>query len=342
MIEHLKSGLSISTHVGCMMGCKYCVLSKMKDFCNGPILVKKPRELVGELYNGRNLFCDGITPIMINNRTDPFLPMVKNDTIELLELLYQNNTKSPIIIISKFAPPVALKAFFERLHIIYIYSYSNIKDDFNYGRLEADLEIIKKVVPSPSRFHYFRPIIEGINDNIDEMTLVIKEFSVADFRGSIINGLRVTPNNIGLLKDNKIYDKQHKLLDKTLFERLIKKLNNEGFDYKIFRHTSCAVSTFFNRQNKLLYFGEKGHCSECCENYELCSNSSENVDVNIILSDLKEKRNSLFDMTYADGNLHVLSPITQEEVAYIKNVYGVKVLADNIILAPSEKEILEE
>ena len=342
MIEHLKSGLSISTHVGCMMGCKYCVLSKLKDFCDGPILEKKPKELVKELYNGRNLFCDGVTPIMINNRTDPFLPMVSNDTIELLELLFQNNTKSPIVIISKFAPPVELKFFFERLHIIYIYSYSNIRDDFNYGRLKADLEIINRVVPSSNRFHYFRPIIDGINDNIDEMTSVIKEFSLADFRGSIINGLRVTPNNIGLLKDNKIYDKQHKILDETLFDRLIKNLNNIGIDYKIFRHTSCAISTFFCRKNKLLYFGKKGHCTECCENYELCSNGSENVDISAILSDMKEKRNSLFDMSYTNGELHVLSPITQEEVAYIKNVYGVKVLADNIILSPSEKEILEE
>lgn len=341
MIEHLKSGLSISTHVGCMMGCRYCVLSKMRDFGDGPVLVRSAHELVAELYNGRSLFCNGITPLMINNRTDPFLPMVEKETMELLELLYQRRTKSPIVLISKFAPPIKLRNLFDRLHIIYIYSYSNIKDDFNYGRLVDDLKTIKTVVPSESRFHYFRPIIEGINNNIDEMTSVIRVFSNANFRGSIINGLRVTSNNAYLLGINQNCDTHHKIIDENLFEKLIKKIHENGIEYELFRHTSCAIDTFLNRQNNLLYFGREGHCSLFCENREVCSKERMIVDINVILSDMKEKRKDLLSMSYSNGELVVLNEITQEEIAYIRNVYGIKISASNVILSPSEKEILE-
>lgn len=341
MIEHLKSGLSISTHVGCMMGCKYCVLSKIRDFSDGPIMVKNPTELVEELYNGRSLFCDGITPLMINNRTDPFLPMVKKYTIELLELLHKRHIRSPIVIISKFAPSVELQKFFNELSIVYIYSYSNIKDDFNYIRLKDDLELIKKIVPPSSRFHYFRPIIEGINDNVDGMAYIIKNFSDANFRGSIINGLRVTSNNVGLLKANQTYDTQHKILDEKLFEKLVENINDKEIGYQLFRHTSCAISTFSNRRNNLLYFGKRGHCSKWCENYAMCSKERKNVDIDIILNDMRKKRSSSLNISYMNDELIVLSAITQEEIAYIKNVYGLKVFANNIILSPSEREILK-
>ena len=159
MIEHLKSGLSISTHLGCGLKCSYCVLATMEGFNNGPVLEKKPKDLVYSLLNECEFYCRNETPIMINNRTDPFLPSVEPYTLELLDVLIENNISSPIIIISKFPPPEDLKKYFLSLDICYFYSYSGIETDFNYCKLEDDLQKIKEIVPKKSRYHYFRPMI---------------------------------------------------------------------------------------------------------------------------------------------------------------------------------------
>ena len=39
--------------------------------------------------------------------------------------------------------------------------------------------------------------------------------------------------------------------------------------------------------------------------------------------------------------LVIHSPVSQERVAYIKNAYGIKVQAKEILLSPSEREIVQ-
>lgn len=120
MIEHLKSGLSISTHVGCPLGCKYCILSIIKDYTAGPILNEHPTEIMNNLMSKKALFVNGRTPLLINNRTDPLLQSVKESTKELLKLCIRNKISSPILIISKFPPDSELSYYFDKLNLIYI------------------------------------------------------------------------------------------------------------------------------------------------------------------------------------------------------------------------------
>ena len=112
-IEHLKSGLAISTHMGCPLGCSYCVLDTIPDYGTGVKRLAAPEDLVKKILDDEVLYLDGMTPIIINNRTDPFLPDVEPDTMVLLQLLSERKIKSPVILISKIIPKRSLAEFYD-------------------------------------------------------------------------------------------------------------------------------------------------------------------------------------------------------------------------------------
>lgn len=341
MIEHLKSGLSISTHLGCGLKCSYCILSTMDGFNEGPVLQIKPKDLIFKLFNEYEFYCKNKTPLMLNNRTDPFLPTVTPYTLEILDLLIEKQVESPIIIISKFAPPTVLKKYFSLLNICYFYSYSGIDTDFNYNKLKSDLQLIKNVVPKSSRFHYFRPIIPGVNDDFEFMKKILNIFSENEFDATVIAGFRVTNLNKHLIKKETIdvekIDYNHKLVDSSIYE-INKTFNDEN--YRIFRHTSCAIANHFNSFNKLNYFSKCGHCFESCPNYDNCLNKR--INIKDILKELKEKFGNEYNFKIKDNKIEILSLCTQELVAYIKNAYGCEIIATNVNLSKSEEVILGE
>ncbi len=156
MIEHLKSGLSVSTHVGCTMSCSYCVLSGFNDFKNGPQQNALPEHIVESLLSGEELFLNGQTPLIINNRTDPMLSEVQNATYTLLTELSHAGITSPVLLISKFPPTALLTPYFDQLSLMYIYSYSNLPGDFNFRLVDAHLKQIQQYVPPESRFQRSR------------------------------------------------------------------------------------------------------------------------------------------------------------------------------------------
>lgn len=341
MIEHLKSGLSISTHLGCGLRCSYCILSTMEGFNNGPVLEIEPKDLIYKLLNECDFYCKNETPIMINNRTDPFLPEVELYTLEILDLLIENNISSPIIIISKFAPPKNLKKYFHFLDICYFYSYSGIETDFNYLKLEMDIEQIKNIVPRKSRFHYFRPIIPRLNDDFEYMKKILLKFRENEFVASVIAGFRITNLNKHLIKDNTIninkLDYSHKLVDNNIYE-INKFLIDDN--YCIFRHTSCAIANHLQKSNKLNYFSKSGHCFLSCPNYKNCLKKQ--INLRNILEQLEEKFNGKYKFKITNNKIEIISPCTQELTAYIKNAYGCDIIADNVGLSKSEEVILNE
>lgn len=341
MIEHLKSGLSISTHLGCGLRCSYCILAAMEGFNNGPVLEIEPRNLIYNLLNDCEFYCKNKTPLMINNRTDPFLPAVVPYTLEILDLLIENNISSPIIIISKFAPPKSLKKYFSLLDICYFYSYSGIETDFNYHKLERDLQLIKNIVPVESRFHYFRPIIPGLNDDFECMKDILSKFRENKFTASVIAGFRVTDLNKHLIKKNTIdidkVDYNHKLVDNNIYE-INKFLIDEN--YCIFRHTSCTIANHLKTFNKLNYFLRCGHCFDTCPNYNNCSKRQ--IDIEKILKNLNNQFKNKYSFKITDNKIEILSPCSQELTAYIKNAYGCDIIAKNVELSKSEEMILSE
>lgn len=340
MIEHLKSGISISTHLGCGLKCSYCVLATLEGFNEGAILQIKPKKLVDELLNNK-YYEKNKTPIMINNRTDPFIKEVIPYTLEILDLLIEKDIKSPILIISKFAPPVELKKYFDYLDICFFYSYSGIDSDFNYKKVFDDLKEINKIVPKESRYHYFRPIIPGVNDNLEFMKKIINIFVENNFESSVIAGFRVTNLNKHLIKEKSIdlekIDYSHKLVNNNIYE-----INKWFFNsnYYIFRHTSCALAYHTKSFNKLNYYKKEGHCFSSCPNNSICSKKK--ININEIFKELKKRFKDKYDLDYDNDSIIIKSECSQELVAYIKNAFGCKVNATSVKLSKSEEVILGE
>ncbi len=123
-VEYLKSSLSISNYVVCGLGCKYC---SVQEFASSRVNKIMEAEEAFEKLIENPLFFKDYTPITINNRTDPMLPQVKNDTFKIIKLLEVNGFKNICIIISKMELLEEELSFFEecKIPIVYIVSYGN-------------------------------------------------------------------------------------------------------------------------------------------------------------------------------------------------------------------------
>lgn len=313
----------------------------MEGFNDGPVLEIKPKDLVYKLLNETDYYLRDVTSIMINNRTDPFLRDVIPYTLEILDELILNKIKSPIIIISKFAPPKDLKNYFNKLNINFFYSYSGIDTDFNYKKVDEDIKVINEIIPKRSRFHYFRPIIPGLNNNYEYMKEVLLKFKNGNFNASVIAGFRVTNLNKHLIKDeaidvNKI-DYNHKLVDSSIYN-----INNDliSDSYRIFRHTSCAINSNISKANSLNYFNKDGHCFSKCPNYEICSKKK--INLNNILNSLNNEFKDKYSFMIKDNSILIDSLCDQELTSYIKNAYGCNVICENVGLSKSEEIILKD
>lgn len=338
MIEHLKSGLSISTHIGCTMGCNYCVLSVVGGFTDGPKQDSFPEETIEALLSDTSLFLDSKTALFINNRTDPMLPSVEKSTLRLLELLVNNHINSPVLLITKFPPTKEITPLFDNLHLMYVYSYSGYKNDFNYNRLEYDTKQICKHTPKASRFHYLRPIIPNANDNIEDIRQIINHFDNAEFAGSILAGFRVNKHNTSLLPHKVEYSTQHKLFSTEIYQTLV---DDGAKDYGVFRHTSCAICYYMHTFNKLNYFNRKGHCSINCPNHNVCA-SKPNVTESDVKTIMKRCLPEIKNWYYENELLIILDEVNQEHIAFVKNALGIKVKAEKVCLSASERIITNE
>lgn len=330
--EFLKSGLSINTHIGCSLQCAYCVLDNIDNFPQAPKVVEKPENLITQIESG-SLFIEDLTPIYVNNRTDPFLPGVIDDTYEVLKLLKDKLIKSPIILITKLAPDDRISKLFNDLNLIIIYTYTNLKGiDYNSNIAinKRNIEKILYCVPEKNRFHYYRPIIPGFNDDSESFIEALEETGVY-FDTTIIGGVRTLNNNL-FLQNHLHYNKAHKFLEESIFQKF--SIIAQKYNVNIVRHTSCAVAIFMNYSNKLGYFGNEKHCNSLCKNYSICRKKYYYTD-----EDLKRFIKCLTEAKYEikKGHIKFLSPISQEIVALLRVSLGISVKANEILLSYSEK-----
>lgn len=330
--EFLKSGLSINTHIGCSLRCAYCVLDNIDNFPQVPKMVERPETLITQIENGL-LYIEGLTPIYVNNRSDPFLPEVIEDTYKVLELLQDRLIRSPIILITKLAPDDRITKLFDNLNLIIIYTYANLKGmdyNSNININKRNIEKIQYYVPRENRFHYYRPIIPGFNDDSESFIETI-EVTGRYFNTTVIGGVRILNNNF-FLQNRMNYSKTHKLLDQSIFQEL--SITAQRYGVNIVRHTSCAVAIFMNYSNKLGYFGNELHCNSFCKNYGNCKKKYNYTDehLKIIINCLTEAK---YEIKY--GHVKFLSPISQEIISLLRASLGISVEANEILLSYSEK-----
>lgn len=337
-IEYLKSGLSVNTHVGCGLGCSYCILTTSIDqYPHHPVFINSAEAIFERITANDSLFVNGMTPIYINNRTDPFLPTVMDKTYEVLDLFSQHNISSPIILISKLAPDQRFTKFCRTLNILFIYTYSGLKGlDYNSDQKinQNNLVEIIKNVPFENRYHYLRPLIPGYNDSLSKVESIIKLIG-NNFRATIAGGIRVNIDNAETFGITK-YDKHHKLLTNTAWENILKTTKKNALI--VLRHTSCAISLHMKISNKLQYFNNPYHCAmENCPNYVHCKQRY--IINKPIINQLIHEKTVAHFVWNGETELVFTDPVEQELIAFLKSTFGLSANATQIILSPSERHI---
>ena len=337
-IEHLKSGLSLSSRSGCPLDCAYCLLHAGDSNGKRVSVLDAPDTLVARLMRPETLFLNGKTPLFLNNRTDPFLPEVVPDTFRMLHLLAKNAVRSQVVLVSIFFPPDERVEYCEKLSLMFIYSYSAIEDDFNFNDISRIREITR-TFPAGHLFHYLRPIIPGRNDNMTSLRKVLLLFYDAGFSGSILSGIRVTRGNLAYLNGTAEEISAHKFFSPRVYQTLLEDPAISNRHYALFRHTSCAIDFFMKRANRLGYFLREGHCNPKCKNRENCEAAPcfSHPELRKCISD------RFPNMKFALGTdgVAIQTPVSQEVTAFLKNAYGIRVTAEHLLLSPSE-EVLSD
>jgi DNA repair photolyase len=256
-IEYLKTSITINSYIGCNLGCEYCILSSL-EFPEKPLKIMNENSLVEQLYSHK-YFTLNLTPISVNNKSDPLLPEVKQSTFKIFKLLEEANIKNPIYLISKMDLNERDIEFLDSLDLnIYVFfSFSGLGSNLERVTLGFQERRINKLrnAKKIKKIHYWRPLIAGEND--DEMTITRMLDIVAPvFDASIVSGLRVNEKVNSKFKELQIdvpfndYTKKHKYVEKHVFERVNHIRNQLYPNYLLFRHTSCLTRSVVKKSSK--------------------------------------------------------------------------------------------
>ncbi|MEK4510165.1 hypothetical protein [Paenibacillus sp. FSL K6-2524] len=350
-IEHLKSGLSINTHIGCPLGCKYCVLSTIDNYEGRPQHCATPKELIDAILSKDSFYVKDQTPLYINNRTDPFLPDVMDSTYDLLSLLSDYEIKSPIMLITKLSPDERISHYFENLNILFFYTYTGLPHgiDFNSDRRinENNLRQIYSYVPKKSRFLYVRPIIPGINDDQLLFEDIVQRMGV-HFDTITVGGVRIFEKNKEQIypllgKEIGEVDSKHKYIESEFYHRIIPL--SHKYNVNIVRHTSCAIARFMKSKVKLNYFKHANHCNSSCSNYDICSSQSKSLaddkELQHQLDDFISNRRN-YEYSFEQNSIHIKGHAEQQLISFIQCTFGISAKADAVKLCPSEQSFLSK
>ncbi len=342
-VEYIKSGLSVSTHLGCTLNCAYCILSSISSATSKPLEIATVDELEKKLFDKKSLYFPGRTPLIVNNRTDPFLPEVSASTYKILDMFIKNGVKSPVIIITKLIPPRSLYEYAEKLNLMVFFTYGGLPPSFEPKRNINMMDEFCAKVPKNSRYHYLRPIIEGVNDDIDIINSII-EYASKRFRATVLTGLRIIPSVVEKLANKAAYvlreqdyDNVHKFLPDGLMENVWAIRGSKAKEYPVFRHTSCAIALHTGKPEPLGYVKRKGHCDTSCPMWNTCNMFSPTISRQVIEYII---RNSECDFDIGADSITFHGEISQELKASIRFLSGMKVNAEKIMLSPSESEFL--
>jgi len=334
-IQYLKSYLSVSTHIGCPLGCIYC---SGQSFY--PDLVEKitdPNSLVDDVYKYK-LFRKDITPIVINNRSDPFLPKVRKSSMDILKRFYEDGIHNPVTFITKLTPtPEELSILDEgRLPVFLFVTYSGLDKKIEPFGHESQLNTFDLCNDRKNfkLIHYWRPIIPTINDSDEDIRKMLDTVS-GKCDASVVSGMRVNKTTKKSLHDKGItaiddYDySKHKYLDKD-FQLKIKKMAKE-YNHEVFSHTSCAISTFMDKADYNLH-SNTNFC-DVCKNH---SNCKENCG-QVILDEFRKLDLNSPVSEDTDSIVRYQGAMTEEERSFLQTIFKKRIIPEELTLSVSEQ-----
>lgn len=361
MLNYLKSSISISSYDGCVIGCKYCILSVLGNRSEVKKIANE-EELVQQLLDFK-LYTKEI-PISINNQTDPFLNKeIFNSTLKILKIMESKKVPNPILIITKgYIDDEELNKLSKvKMNIIILYTFSGLSEKLENRNIKKQIETMQKLssLDNIKLINYYRPIIEGLNS--DEETIRSVANIVTKYcRGSIVSGIRINTFLSKQLKELNIeipdnYDPDHKVLLADTYQRIKDVLRSVKEDYPIFKKTSCGISYIlgkpdYNGHSARIYYcnpscvsypicigsNKIGFCDKDCPNYEICKKESEKIIT-------EEEFRKLLDKVKKDAKFEIMEHYIklegtywQEEVSYLRHITKKNIKADKLLKRKDE------
>lgn len=344
MILYLKSSISISAYTGCLIGCKYCILSTCRE--NNKIWkVIDENELINNLISYK-YFVKDFTPITINNTSDPFLNnILKESTFKLLSLIEGKGWKNPLILITKgylTDKDIEILSKFN-LNIYVFYTLSGLSETMENRNLHTQIDTIKKLsnCKNIKLIHYWRPVIEGINSD-DKTIESVSKLATKYFKASIVSGIRINSHIKDMFEKENIPmlispDAEHKVISNDTFDKIYNQCKQINSDYSIFKKTSCCISYFENDIDYNGYALSKKICSQKCPNYNICSKAiyPSTSKINNVLHNFKI--NSKYSIE--KDVLHIQTTLSQEDCSALRHNLKVKIVPEKLIKSNSEDEL---
>lgn len=346
MILYLKSSISISAYTGCLIGCKYCILSTCRE--NNKIWKVIDEDKLIENLSKYKYFVKDFTPITINNTSDPFLNnLLKESAFKLLSLIEERGWTNPIILITKgYLTDKDIENLSKyKLNIYVFYTLSGLSETMENRNLSAQVETIKKLsnCRNLKLIHYWRPVIEGINSD-DNTIESVSKLATKYFKASIVSGIRVNSHIKHIFEKENIPllilpDVEHKVISDETYDKIYNQCKQENPNYPIFRKTSCCISYF---ENIIDYNGyalsKKMKCIEC-PNYKVCVSAKmpSKTQINKILNNYK------IDAKYSIKNniLYIKTMLSQEDCSALRHNLKIKVVPNELIKSNSEDKLSE-
>ncbi|MRG27782.1 hypothetical protein [Laceyella tengchongensis] len=344
-IEYLKTSISINSFVGCYLGCEYCILYSL-EFPSKPLKIMDEEDAVMQLL-AHKYFTFGLTPISINNKSDPLLKEVKDSTFKIMKVLERERVTNPIYLISKLELTDEDIDFLDslKLNVYVFYSFSGLGNHLEKVSTRYQEYRIKKLSHARNikKIHYWRPLIVGEND--DETTIRhMLEVVSSVFDVSIVSGLRVNEKvkkafdrlNISVPFNN--YTIKHKYVEKEVFERVRQIRDEICPDYPLFRHTSCLTSYWAGTPDFNHHDRKKINCTIFnCPNQSVCATRKKPS------TDLIDKLLSRIgkENEYEIREDHVMfkGVMSQEDLSFLNLNMGFKALSEKKAPTASESVI---
>ena len=266
--------------------CPYCILSSKKHLCDEKLEKITPYD--------NNITPVEVHPLMenipvsINNYFgDPFLQY--EDTLKKLERLESKKHKGIVCIITKSEAREEqldkLKSLDLNLHILY--STCSVAD-FDGPSYKKRIETMQRIVEVGINVSLeFRPLINGINDDIENISKILEDAKSIGIKDLAYGGLMGTKEVLALLKRKGFFPKvprgfdswspNKKLMNEDTRAFLEKRCKELGLNS--FRKTSCLLSYHhgLERDYNNHFYRPQNYACDACVMHDKCFSFRNNL-----------------------------------------------------------------
>ncbi|MBD3338305.1 MAG: hypothetical protein GF353_04320 [Candidatus Lokiarchaeota archaeon] len=330
LIKQHESWISIDPIVGCLGGCKYCILRTSFQNNAAPLVYTIPEQLSNRLRESKFYHNDAI--LCLFNYSDAFLSDNKKRIIKWLEALKENNYRNWTCIPTKHpfdSKTISeIKNVYYKEKLIFFVSFSGLPKD-----IEPSVDI-KKIVDSMKILkennipivHYWRPVTElnKSDEDIDKILDIVTKYASC----SVISGLKASSSLNKYYKSLNLINGQDEknqgdYLPKDFLNKL--RIKAEKLSYPIYLHASCAVSkitkkpdyngTMFRSDICALHENGNSICSEdqklICQTFK--NETEKNFDKECYIDTIRDILPGI-DVNIDENKIEIKSPIYQEDL----------------------------